>query len=59
MKRSEMIDILQKLIERSESLDIPKKLAKEILDEVEKAGMLPPKHKLKNLKTVDYSWETE
>lgn len=59
MKRSEMINILQELLEKSESIDIPKELAKEVLAEVEKAGMLPPKHKLKHLKTVDYSWETE
>jgi hypothetical protein len=62
MKKSEMIDIIRKIVSKrnnSHYLYEADEHAKEILNEITNAGMLPPFTYLKKIGTLDTAWEPE
>lgn len=61
MKRSEMINILDKAINSQLYQDymFDDDMLEIVLVAIEKAGMLPPFARLKNLGTLDTAWEPE
>lgn len=56
MKRSEVVDMIY---ERLIPLNVGKDICNEIIEIIEKAGMLPPRTKLGELGVEDNSWEPE
>jgi hypothetical protein len=61
MKRSEMVELLQELINSNLAQEyiFPTEKISDILSELEKVGMLPPVSKLKMLNILDNAWEPE
>lgn len=60
MKKSEVIKIIQKVIESNRYEHIPAEcIAEEILSRIEKIGMLPPSIYLSNFQKNDNGWEPE
>jgi hypothetical protein len=62
MKKSEMIDIIIKAVNKRNNNHYTydaEDHAKEILDEITKAGMLPPFTYLQKIGTLDTAWEPE
>lgn len=56
MKRSEMVEIIWK---RLGPLGVGEEACSEVLELIEKAGMLPPRCELPKLGISDNAWESE
>lgn len=61
MKRSEMIDIMHNHISSvlQTTEEFNKKDCSDLLDKMEKSGVLPPRVELNSLGVSDNAWETE
>lgn len=65
MKRSEMVDSLSKYLHNDWSITegkdhrVPIVIAEDIIEYLEKAGMLPPSRHLDMFDKTDNSWEPE